>query len=209
MSRSARRAAAAGEDQIYRLSRRRLLIASAGGFCLAVLGLRRLPSRRQADTASNGADDLGAQAQLTVLAFVGALFGTQLSERDLTDLSDRLKYRLTSDATFGRECAVLAQSLDSFAEERGATSFTSCDAAHKESIVNQIMAINYRSVFARFLSRLSNRERNYYRMRWATVWQLAWLYQQSGAAWRHRGYIRWPGVPGDWREILSPGSPYP
>jgi hypothetical protein len=103
---------------------------------------------------------------------------------------------------------VLAQSLDSRAKEHGAVTFLSCDALGKESIVNQIMTINHRSVFARFMSRVSNDQYDYYRMRSSTVGQLAWVYKQSGVPWRRRGYARWPGVPGDWREILSPGPPY-
>ena len=31
----------------------------------------------------------------------------------------------------------------------------------------------------------------------------------SAAAWRARGYTRWPGVAGDRHDVLAPGAPYP
>jgi hypothetical protein len=190
------------------VSRRRLLAAGAAGVCLAFLGFRVLAPRLRGSSTLEGADQLSSEAQLTVLAFIGALFGTELVGDDLTDLSDRLSYRLTSDAVFRDECTVLMQYLDSLAREHRAVGFSSCDGMRKESIVNQIMTINYNSVLARFQSRVSNYQHNYYRMRSSTVWKLAWLYRNSAAAWRRRGYRRWPGVPGDWREILAPGAPY-
>ncbi len=191
------------------LSRRRLLAAGAMGLGLAVLGFRLLPRHSQESSRLKNAGQLSAQAQLTVLVFVGALFGTQLLQQDLSDLSDRLNYRLKPDSVFRHECTVLTQYLDSLAKEHGAVAFLSCDAMRKESIVNQIMTINHRSVLARFQSRVSNYQYDYYQMRSSTVGQLAWLYRQSGVPWRRRGYARWPGVPGDWREIMSPGPPYP
>jgi hypothetical protein len=46
-------------------------------------------------------------------------------------------------------------------------------------------------------------------MRGSTIPSLEWLYRHSAAAWRARGYTRWPGIPGDWRETLVAGAPYP
>jgi hypothetical protein len=197
-----------GKQRADVVSRRRLLAAGAAGVCLAFLGFRVLAPRLRGRSTPQSAGELSPEAQATILAFVGALFGTDLVGGDLSDLSDRLSYRLMSDALFRDECTVLMQHLDSLAREQRAVGFSSCDGVRKESIVKQIMTINYNSVFARFQSRISNFQHNYYRMRSSTVWKLAWLYRNSAAAWRRRGYRRWPGVPGDWREILAPGAPY-
>jgi hypothetical protein len=71
------------------------------------------------------------------------------------------------------------------------------------------MLIDPKSFKARILSRLSVGERDHYRMRWSIVPSLGWMYRHSAAAWRARGYARWPGVAGDWHEVLAPGAPYP
>jgi len=192
------------------LDRRRLLIAaSVGGIALAAfeLGWPRPGAGIRGD--EEGSTGLAAAATLTVLAFIGALFGRDLSAEDIDDLSDRLCFRLSADATFTNECAVLVQYLERLAREQEATTFRNCSDAQKEAIIQRITRISSKSLASRVLSRVSRTARDYYRIRQSTVWQLSWLYRQSGAAWRARGYTRWPGIPGDWREILAPGSPYP
>lgn len=146
---------------------------------------------------------------MTVLTFIGALFGKDLSEQDLADLSDRLNYLLSSDTVLNRTSAVLVHHLDRLAIKGGATTFRSSSASQKQSIVDQIMRIDYKSNLSRLLSKLSASERDYYHMRWSVVPQLAWLYRNSAVPWRARGYARWPGIPGDWHEIVTPGAPYP
>ena len=190
--------------------RRRLLIAvGVGGITLLAFGLRLARTGTVIGDQEAAPAGLGPGATLTVLVFIGALFGRDLSAQDIDDLSERLGYRLSADATFTHECAVLVQYLESLAREQGAATFISCSDVQKEAIVQQVSKVSSKSLGSRLLSRVSRTARDYYRMRQSTVWQLSWLYRQSGAAWRARGYRRWPGIPGDWREILAPGSPYP
>jgi hypothetical protein len=198
------------DDPPKLLSRRRVLIIGGGlgGFTLA-LGWGWLGLRAGGGHQAHVPTDITPAAKMTVLAFIGALFGRHLSEQDLAELSDRLSFRLSSDATFTDECTVLVQYLDRFASEQGASTFRSCSDFQKESTVQRIVSIDSKSVMSKVLRRLSTSQRNYYRMRWSTLWQLSWLYSQSGAARRARGYARWPGIPGDWREILLPGPAYP
>jgi hypothetical protein len=184
--------------------RRMFILAGLGAAALALAGLKWLPRK-----AASG-NPPREQTMVTLLAFTAALFGRDLSARaeDASDLADRLETFASID-TFPRDCAVLAQYLDELAAKRGAKSFTSCSASQKDSIVGELMAIDARSLRARVLSRLSPGMREHYRMRSSTVPLLAWLYRHSAAAWRARGYSRWPGIAGDWRETLSPGTPYP
>jgi hypothetical protein len=197
------------DEELKPLSRRRLLIVGGvGGIVLAAVGLGSLRHRAEVGQNTHGATGIAPDTKMTVLAFIGALFGRELSEQDLAELSDRLNYLLSSAAMINHECAVLVQHLDGLAIQRRATTFRSSSAAQKQSIVDKIMQNDSKSMLFRLLSRLPGSERDYYQIRWL-VPQLAWLYRNSGAAWRARGYTRWPGIPGDWREILTPGPPYP
>lgn len=198
------------DEGLKPLSRRRLLIVGGmGGIVLAALGLGSLRHRAEVGQNAHGATGVAPDAKMTVLAFIGALFGRELSEQDLAELSDRLNYLLSSAAMFNHECAVLVQYLDGLARQRGAATFRSSSAAQKQAMVDKIMQIDPKSILSRVLSRLSGSERDHYRMRWSIVPQLAWVYRNSGAAWRARGYTRWPGIPGDWHDVLAPGPPYP
>jgi hypothetical protein len=184
--------------------RRTFILAGLGAAVLALAALEWLP--RKAAIGNPPPE----QTVGTLLAFTAALFGHDLSAHaeDAADLTDRLETFASVDS-FPHDCAVLVHYLDERAAARGARSFTSCSASQKDSIVGQLMAIDTRSWRARVLSRISPGMREHYRMRWSTVPLLAWLYQHSAAAWRARGYSRWPGVAGDWRETLSRGTPYP
>jgi hypothetical protein len=184
--------------------RRTFILAGLGAAVLAVAGLEWLPRKAAIGNPPR------EQTAGTLLAFTAALFGHDLAAdtEDAADLTDRLEI-LASVDSFPRDCAVLVHYLDELATKRGARSFTACSAAQKESIVGRLMAIEIGSLHARVLSRVSPGMREYYRMRWSTVPMLSWVYQHSAAAWRARGYPRWPGVAGDWRESLSRGTPYP
>jgi hypothetical protein len=184
--------------------RRTFILAGLGTAVLAVAGLEWLP-RKAAIGNPRREQTVG-----TLLAFTAALFGHDLAAHpeDAADLTDRLE-TLASVDSYPYDCAVLVRYLDELAAKRGASSFTACSESQKESIVGHLMAIDARSLHARVLSRVSPGMRDYYRMRWSTVPMLAWVYRHSAAAWRARGYSRWPGVAGDWRETLSRGTPYP
>lgn len=197
------------DDPPKQLSRRRvLIIGGLGGMSLA-LSWGWLRFRATGQHGANVPGEITPDAKSTVVVFIGALFGRNLSEQDSAELLDRLNFRLSTDAIFTDECAVLARFVDDCAAEHGASTFRSCNDIQKESIVQRVAGIDIKSIFSKVLRRLSTNRRNYYRMRWSTIWQLSWLYSQSGVAWRVRGYRRWPGIPGDWHEILVPGAPYP
>jgi hypothetical protein len=184
--------------------RRTFILAGLGAAVLAVAGLEWLPRKAAIGNPPR------EQTVGTLLAFTAALFGHDLTTHpeDAADLTDRLANFASVDP-FPRDCAVLEHYLDELAAKRGASSFTACNDSQKDSIVGELMAIDTRSLRARVLSRVSPGMREHYRMRSSTVPLLAWLYRHSAAAWLTRGYSRWPGIAGDWRESLSRGVPYP
>jgi hypothetical protein len=149
-----------------------------------------------------------ADLRATLLEFMGALFGRELSAPDADDLSQRLDMFVSNEA-LRRDCETLVLHLDELAATQGASRFNACSPSQREQIVGQIMRIDPKTFRARLLSKFFAGQRDFYRMRWSAVPSLAWLYQHSAAAWRARGYTRWPGVPGDWHEIVAPGPPYP
>jgi hypothetical protein len=149
-----------------------------------------------------------AETMSTLLSFLGALFGHDLSEADREDLTRRLAEYASSE-NLKQDCAALARHLDRSAAALGASRFDTSSPLQRERILDEIMLIDPKTFHARLLARLFPGSREHYRMRWSTVPALAWLYRHSAAAWRARGYARWPGVPGDWREITAPGAAYP
>jgi hypothetical protein len=187
------------------LSRRRMILL--GSWAAAACGAAGWFSSGPASVPQRAAEpdtDTG-----TLLAFIGALVGRDLSLQDRTELADRLAYMGQYRASLWRDCRVLAAYLDRQAGQYGAGDFAACSASQKASIVDEIMQLPLNSRIAFFLSRFSRTERDFYRMRWSAVPQLAWIYRHSPAAWRARGYQRWPGVRGNWRDTLAPGAPYP
>jgi hypothetical protein len=187
------------------LSRRRMILFGswATAACAAAGWFSSGPASVPLRTAATDADTS------TLLAFIGALFGRDFSLQDGTELSDRLAYMGQCRASLRRDCSVLAAYLDRQAGQYGAGGFAACSASQKASIVDEIMQLPLKSRIAFFLSRFSRTERDFYRMRWSAVPQLEWVYRHSPAAWRARGYQRWPGARGNWRDILAPGAPYP
>jgi hypothetical protein len=185
--------------------RRTLLAAGAAGALAALVSASRLhwPTRAEARArTASGAVREG------LLAFLGTLFGRELTAEDRADLGERLAL-LAAEPALAYDCAVLSHHLDRLAHDEGAQSFASCAADGRERVVERLMAIDPRSPRARVLEKLAVGMRDFYRMRSSTIPSLEWLYRHSAAAWRARGYTRWPGIPGDWRETLVPGAPYP
>ncbi len=187
-------------------SRRRVIGFAVLAAALAAVG-RPWPSSQVPGTGNP--EPGAANVRSTLLAFMGALFGRVLSQLDAADLTERLDYLLGFNGPLAEDCRVLALYLDHAAAPHGAPAFTHCEPASQALIVDQVMRIDTHSIAARLWARLSAGRRTYYRMRWSAVPHLAWLYRHSPAAWRARGYTRWAGVAGDWREALHPGAPYP
>lgn len=188
------------------LSRRRLLLSASLG--VLACGAAGWGTRARHDLVLKPAGDAEA-VRRTLVAFIGALFGRTLPAQDADDLSARLGDLQAFDTALNHDCTVLAQYLEALAQNRGAKGFEECGASQQQSIVDDIMRIDVKTYSARLLSRLSRGHRDYYRMRWSAVPQLAWIYRHSPAAWRARGYLRWPGVQGDWHDVLAPGASYP
>jgi hypothetical protein len=189
------------------VTQRRTFILGALG--AATLGFVGLTFKWRQDFAPQSEPGDLSQIKATVLVFVGAMFGRALVGEDHADMSDRLDLFFASDARLRHEGAVLARYLDDQAQTRAGTAFVACNEAQQQAILTQVMMIDPRSLKARVLSRLSSSRADFYRMRWSIVSSLAWMYRHSAAAWRARGYTRWPGVAGDWHEVLAPGAPYP
>lgn len=194
------------DEQAKPLSRRRLLLSASFG--VLACGAVGIGLRARHELVLKPAGDAGA-VRRTLVAFIGALFGRTLSAQDADDLSARLGDLQTFDTALNHDCTVLAQYLEALAQNWGANGFEECSASQQQSIVDDIMRIDVKSYSARLLSRLSRVHRDYYRMRWSAVPQLAWIYRHSPSAWRARGYLRWPGVRGDWHDVLVPGASYP
>jgi hypothetical protein len=188
-------------------TRRRTFILGAAG--AATLGFVGLTFKWRENFAQQSEPRDLDRIKATVLVFIGAMYGRALVGEDKADMSDRLDLFFSEDAAMRHEGAVLARYLDDQAQTRAATAFVACNDAQQQAILTQVMMIDPRSIKARILSRLSAGERDHYRMRWSIIPSLGWLYRHSAAAWRARGYARWPGVAGDWHEVLAPGAPYP
>jgi len=187
-----------------RLSRRRFLYGTGAAVALAgvVAWIRRFriaPGLPQSDTA----------ALTPVVVFLSVLFGHELSDADRSELSDRLAFAVRATPTLGADYQVLARQLDRLAEEVGGASFLKASSAQRATVVDRLMRIARPSWLERLWAHVVHSRKQYYRMRFETVLQLAWLYRHSGVAWRARGYTRWQGISGDWREYTRPGAPYP
>ncbi len=188
--------------------RRKLIL---GGLSLATLGAvgvswkHRRSAQARVESVTPG--DL-KEAQSTLLAFVSTLFGHELTAADSADLSARFEV-LLSDVVLASDCAVLVRVLGEAAKHLGASAFELCSSYQQDSIVSKIMDMDEKSKLSRMWSRFSMDERDTFRMRRSAIPQLAWLYRHSSVAWRTRGYARWAGVAGNWREVLVPGAAYP
>jgi hypothetical protein len=199
----------------YRVSRRRLLILGAVGSAIgAAIWLKPMLRRSRSQQVSIA--DLNAPAATltrdmegtldTVITFIGALFGRVLSDTDRTELRERLAETLSQEPGRAQDYTVLAQQLDRLARDAGAAGFVKANTAQRGSIVDQIMHIDPGTMWSRILAHLTPGRGRYYRIRSTTVPDLVWLYRYSGVPWRARGYERWPGIPGDWHEYLTPGK---
>jgi hypothetical protein len=186
--------------------RRTFILGALGAAALALVGLTF--KSRDDSTPPSEPGDL-SQVKATLLVFIGAMFGRALVGEDRADMSDRLDLYFASDAALRHEGAVLARYLDDQAQSHANAGFVSCSESQQQIILAQVMTINPKSLKARVLSRLASGERDFYRMRWSIVSSLVWMYRHSAAAWRARGYTRWPGVAGDRHDVLAPGAPYP
>ena len=188
--------------------RRKLIL---GGLSLATLGYVGVSWQRRHHALARGEPDSPGdpkETESTLLAFVSALFGHELTADDSADLSARLEV-LLSDSVLASDCAVLVRVLGEAAKRLGASAFELCSSYQQDLIIKKIMDVDKKSKLSLMWSRFSMGERDTFRMRRSAIPQLEWLYRHSSVAWRTRGYARSAGMAGNWREVLVPGAAYP
>ncbi len=193
-------------------SRRRFLtITSVGVLAAAAIALAprtvRSVLQRTAGIVPPVADT--KKVLNTTVAFMGTLFGRQLTADDQTELLDRLVYATQRDPSRREYYDLLWQYLNRRARSAGFANFEAADSAGRTAIVDRIMRSDVSPLLSRLLAVVSADRHQLRRIRLAVIPQLAWLYRHSGVPWRARGYTRWPGIPGDWHEYLAAGRPYP
>ena len=167
-------------------------------------GLTRTDSEGIAASSASA----GEAALPTVVAFMSTLFGHELADSDRAELLDRLAYTVKQVPPRADEYLVFELGLDRAARDAGAENFIASSAASKAAIVDELMLIDPVALWSRVRKRLSSDYAQRCDMREKTVPALSLVYQGSGVPWRVRGYNRWPGIPGDWHEILTAGNPY-
>jgi hypothetical protein len=185
------------------LSRRGFLMLTTVGSALAAVVGIELVRRERALPVNASVDAAGLR---TIVTFMATLFAHDLSTEDTDDLLQRLAESMQQESERGRLYAVLARHLDDAARARAAADFVNANREQRYAILDDVMRIQPASIRSRALAKLSPVSRDYYQMRSRTVPSLAWLYRNSSVPWKARGYRRWPGVPGDWHEILRPGD---
>lgn len=143
-----------------------------------------------------------------MIAFIGALFGRDLTQEDRQELAQRLADAVAESVSLARGCGQLARTLGQIARSVGADTFLAASAVQSQLVVDRLMLEGRPTLKQRVWSKLSGTHREFLHAQSQTIAQLAWLYRHSGAPWRARGYSRCPGVPGNWREVLQAGGAY-
>ena len=198
------------------MRRRRALVILAGvltaGAALGFPFLRRERSRRLASFHRPGPPDpspLDPRELASVAALTGALFGNRLDRDEMLEIGRGLALLAESDGGWRTELAAAGGYADRTARARGAASFADAADQVRYDIVDSIMGTPVDSHRSNLLALVSADERGRRLIRSALVPALAQVYRASGPAWRRRGYVRWPGVPGDPREYTRPGPATP
>ncbi len=151
--------------------------------------------RHEPGTASK--EDPDEHVLQTVTEFTAAIFGVALSDDDRKELRGRFSYAARKDSGWRNEYRWLAAYLDSLADDAESARFVDVPAGQKEQIMRLALAIDESSRAQRLHAFLRADGRKLLRMRRSTFPHLAYVYQNSGVPWRHRGYKSWPGRPGD------------
>lgn len=198
-----------------KINRRRFLLASIfGGTVLsgivAVVPAIRRHVLKDLDTAHvEGHPDrslFDPRVLDTIAVLLGTLFGHELSEEDHAELIDRLTFAVDEDSEWRKRYADLVRFVDQEARYAGGVDFITLHHDQRERVLDPVMQIDLKSLRSRLFALVSDEERKHRHMRMGTIEHLAWLYRHSGVPWRARGYAKWPGIPGDWREYTKPGT---
>jgi len=195
------------------LSRRRFLAIVVSGLVVTGFGAS-LPSIRQRFVQLFSArhvpgpesdDLLESKLTNTLVSFIGALFGQDLTLQDRHELSEIVSFAASADSGWVPEYSWLVSHIDNIAKEASAESFSSATPDLRESVIQNIMSRPTRSFTLRLLAIASGQGLLRRRMRITTIPHLRRIYLASGVPWRRRGYQSWPGVPGDPRVYTRPG----
>jgi len=195
------------------LSRRRFLAIVVSGLVVTGFGVS-LPSIRQRFVQLFSArhipgpesdDLLESKLTNTLVSFIGALFGQDLTLQDRHELSEIVSFAASADSGWVPEYRWLVSHIGNMAKEAGAESFSSATPELRDSIVQHIMSRQTSSFTLRLFAIASGQELHRKRMSITTIPHLRRIYLASGVPWRRRGYQSWPGVPGDPRVYTRPG----
>lgn len=195
------------------LSRRKFLAIGAAsllvtGFGASLPSIRRYRARVLAARHVPGPESdkpLETQLTNTLVSFIGALFGQDLTQQDRDDLSELVSFAASADNGWVPEYRWLAAYIDKMAKEVGAESFLSATPELRESIMQNVLSRPIKGFRLQLLAMGSEQEWLRRRMRITTIPHLRRIYLASGVPWRRRGYQSWPGVPGDPRAYTRPG----
>ena len=182
-----------------RITRRRFIgFAAISAALISAVGLRHRWTnvgtlRHEAAPGATGTADQDVVE--TVTAFLASYFGVELSDEDVADLDDRLRFAMESDGGWAKEYRWMSGYLDDAAEDAEVDRFLLAGVSMREEIVRVAVAgeLSWRAQRLRALFRTDGRE--LLRMRRSTIPHLVRLYRFSGVPWRQRGYSSWPGRP--------------
>jgi hypothetical protein len=141
----------------------------------------------------------------TLVSFIGAMFGVELSKYDQYELSGLLSFAASADDGWESEYRWLSPYIDNMAKQAGAESFSSATSELRDSIMLDIMSWPVGSFRSKLLAMTTEQGLLRRRMQITTIPHLRRTYLASGVPWRKRGYQSWPGVPGDPRAYSRPG----
>ncbi|MGH7710173.1 MAG: hypothetical protein ACREOG_02755 [Gemmatimonadaceae bacterium] len=198
------------------MNRRRALaslaaIVAAIGAAFSVPFARRARRRRLNRAHQRAGPDstpVDSSVVELIALFSGALFGHTLKGQELRDMRANVELVAQTDGGWRPEFALIANFVDRRARAHGAQGFADASDDVRERIVDEIMRPATKSRRSELLALVSEDERTRRFLRSDAVGVLARAYRSSGAAWRRRGYARWPGIPGDPREYTRQGPAY-
>jgi len=133
----------------------------------------------------------------TIVSFLGAYHGIELSAVDTRDLSERLIFAAENDGAWGLEFYWMADLLDEISAGLESRPFADASLAARVRVIKVAVSADESWRSQRIRAFLHPEGSELLRMRKVTLPFLLRLYRYSGVPWRQRGYSSWPGVPDD------------
>ena len=187
------------------------IVSAATAFTWSYPRLRQFKDNRihidhpEAATPLSESEPINESAIDTIADFNGSLFGRLLTSEQKQELIGRLTFAAKADSKWHDEYIWLANYIDNLAKELGGVSFTASNISQRLAVANQVVTFSPASRLSKLQSLFSDEERYRRRMRIWTIDHLEHMYINSGVPWMVRGYLTWPGVPGDPRWYTQPG----